>query len=232
MKTLTVGCPVAHRDWILPQWFEHVEAACAVMGIVPNFVFVGDPTDPSMGIIETYAPNAVVIPVANQRGDDTRFWGPERYDHMAILRNLLLAAVRRLEPTWFLSLDSDILLHPLMVDLMIDSLEATFFDAVGAKCYMTPTGTACPSWANMGRENNLQRSDAEGLFRVDVIMAAKLMSPAAYHVDYQSHMHGEDIGWSLACQRAGLLLGWNGRFASKHVLGPAYLDTVDPRVGY
>jgi hypothetical protein len=63
-------------------------------------------------------------------------------------------------------------------------------------------------------------------------MAAKLMTPDAFRVDYEFDLQGEDVGWSRACARAGLTLGWEGRVISKHVLAPHLLTTRDPRVGF
>lgn len=192
-------------------------------------MFVGNPADPSFEVIASHAPNATVINVADTRGSDRRVWSSARYRHMVELRNLLLGEVRRQSPDLFLSLDSDILLHPEALELMIGDLGC--FDAVGARCYMTATGVSAPSYANLGREGSLRRPDSDSVFACQVIMAAKLMSPTAYRVDYRIHAQGEDIGWSTACTDAGLRLGWEGRVVSKHVLCPGMLDEIDPRVG-
>lgn len=227
---LLVGCPVSHRHWILPQWFQHVSQACATANLAVRYVFVGDPSDPSFEVIGQLAPNAITVEVIDTRSDDRRIWRPSRYHKMVELRNLLLSAVRTEEPELFLSLDSDILLHPQALALLKEDLDR--FDAVGARCYMTKSGPSAPSYANLGREGALRRPDAFGVFACQVIMAAKLMTPPAYRVDYRFHIQGEDIGWSLACAEAGLRLGWDGRVASKHIVVPSMLNTVDERVGF
>ena len=226
-----MGCPIAHRAWILPRWFDHVEAACSLAGLEPTYVFVADSDDPCVTIARKRARRLVMVHSPSPtKGDDTRRWDPERYAEMVRLRNLLLQAVRLGEPDVFLSLDSDILLHPWALDSMLESLER--FDAVGGKCFMTKTATNVPSWARLGREGQLQRMDADGVFDVDVIMAVKLMSPVAYLVDYVTDVQGEDTGWSKACRAAGVKLGWDGRVTSKHVMEPWMLDRVDERVGF
>jgi hypothetical protein len=227
---LLIGCPVAHRAWILPQWFDHVENACAVAGVMPEYVFVLDPNDESWPIVRARSGGAMIVPAANRKGDDRRIWNQDRYEEMAELRNALLRAVRTAQPDAFLSLDSDILLHPAHLASMIDGLDR--FDAVGGKCFMTPTGTMCPSWGQFGREGQILRTDAWGLFPVEIIMAIKLMSPKAYGIDYEMDLQGEDIGWSRACARRGVRLGWDGRVSSKHIREPEMLNVVDPRVGY
>lgn len=226
---LLIGCPVSHREWILPTWFSHINRAAEVAGVEPRFVFVCHPQDPSWDCVTFDAPDAVMIPAACHRGNDHRRWNPQRYQEMVDLRNLLLGAVRLQEPDLFLSIDSDILLHPDQLKFMIECLDR--FDAVGGRCYMTSTGTRFPSWGRLNR-GNLQRYDAEGTFPVDVIMALKLMTPAAYRVNYGFHLQGEDIGWSLNATEAGVRLGWDGRVIAKHVLAPHLLTPIDPRVGF
>ncbi len=227
---LIVGCPVAHREWILPTWFAHVRAATDLAGLSPTFTFVCHPDDRSWGCITDHAPDATLVSAPFARGRDQRDWRPERYAQMVELRNLLLGSVRAQAPDLFLSLDSDILLHPDQLKLMVDDLDR--FDAVGGRCYMTSAGTRFPSWGRLSRLGNLQRVDSTGTFAVDVIMAIKLMTPAAYAVDYEFDLQGEDVGWSRAATRAGVRLGWDGQVASKHVLASHLLTPVDARVGF
>ena len=230
MADIIVGCPVAHRDWILPYWFEAVEVACDTAGLKPTYAFVLDERDPCVEIIANHTDDAVLTHLPAHLGADTRRWNTSRYTYMANARNQLLGLVRRETPDRFLSLDSDILVHPeLLTHLVADLGE---FDAVGGRCYMTETGVKFPSWARISRSGSLQRYDAAGRFAVGVIMAIKLMSPAAYHVDYQVDGQGEDVGWSKACRAKGLRLGWNGAVISKHCLNERMLYREDPRVGW
>lgn len=223
------GCPVAHREWVLPAWFDHIHKACVHAGVSPGFVFVCDPNDESWGCIETFAPGAAIVECSTTRRD-VREWGPPRYLQMVELRNRLLGAVRDLAPDLFFSVDSDILLHPDQLTNLIETSGS--FDAVGGRCYMTATGTRFPSWGSLTKTGALRRDDRDGVFAVDVIMAAKLMSPAAYRVDYRFDLQGEDIGWSKACREHHVRLGWDGRVAAKHVLAPHLLGRVDARVGF
>lgn len=230
---VAVGCPVAHRAWVLDAWFDHVEAACEAADVEPRYVFVGDPErDRSFKVIGRRATECDVIAVPNGKGDDVRRWDQGRYRQMVELRNLLLGLVRDIGPSFFLSLDSDILLHPDVLNVLLEDMEKDDYDAIGGRCFMTQTGRSCPSWARLSPRGALQRYDSDGYFAAQIIMAIKLMRPTAYHIDYELHIQGEDIGWSLACQRAGLKLGWDGRLASKHVLAPHLLNLLDPRVGF
>lgn len=227
---LMVGCPVAHRDWILPRWFDHVEVACDRAGVDPEFVFVCDRRDPSWACIELLAPTATLVPCLTTRPADVRRWNQRRYLEMVSLRNELLAAVQASNPDAFLSLDSDILVHPDLVTNLLEGFGR--FDAIGGRCYMTASGYKFPSYGLLSASGGLRRVDAAGVFPVDVIMAIKMMNRAAYQVHYRLDVQGEDIGWSRACREHGLKLGWDGRVVSKHVLHPYLLDRSDDRVGF
>jgi hypothetical protein len=231
---LVVGCPVAHRAWVLDAWFDHVEDACEVVGIEPTYAFVVDQGDICTEIIERRAQKHLAIEfVARSKGTDARRWDPKRFTYMVEIRNRLLALVRDIGPARFLSVDSDILVHRhLLQSLMADLDDDGDYAAVGGKCYMTATGVKFPSWGRISRQGSLQRYDAHSYFPCDVIMAIKLMGPSAYHVDYEFDLQGEDIGWCKACTRNGLRLAWDGRLASKHLLSPSMMGRLDARIGW
>jgi hypothetical protein len=228
---LVVGCPVAHRSWILHAWFDAIEVSCTAAGVEPTYAFVVDRDDPCIDILSRRAPQACVELVDRSKGTDARQWNPQRFTYMVEIRNRLLQTVRTLGAQGFLSVDSDILVHPELVSRLLDDLDQGYA-AVGGKCFMTQTGRQFPSWARLGRSGSIQRTDSDGFFACDVIMAIKLMTPAAYHVDYEFDLQGEDIGWSKACARQGLRLAWDGRVTSKHVLAPHMLASPDVRVGW
>jgi hypothetical protein len=214
---LVVGCPVAHRSWVLNHWFDAVEASCDAAMLEPRYVFVVDRGDPCVDIIAARAPTAVCSLVSRAKGTDQRIWNPERFNTMVTLRNGLLDLVRSLAPAKFLSVDSDILIHRDLVKQLAEDLDAGPFDGIGGKCYMAESGTKFPSWGRLSPSGGLQRFNAGGYFPVEVIMAIKLMNSRAYHVDYAFDLQGEDIGWSRACRDQGVKLGWEGRLISKHV---------------
>lgn len=240
MPDLIIGCPVLRREWIAREWIAAIAKAVDGAARDPIILVVGDQNDPTMDVLDgacrQYGIPFQMVAVHEPRCQDQRMWGvPGMYDRMCVLRNTLLAEVRRQAPYEFLSLDSDILLHPeALWHLEAELIGHPEWAAIGGKVYLEPQkcGTACPSWARLNRENGLSRVDADGVFPSEIIMAVKLMTAAAYQVDYSYHLQGEDIGWSLNCKTAGLQLGWDGTFCSKHVMDPAELHTIDERVGY
>ncbi len=221
----------------MPRWLSHVEAACHQAGVVPGYVLAAGEGDPSLWALDdclrldrrlTVVPTGEVEPSTAERG-----WHDNaRIRHMVVIRNLLLAEVRAQGPDLFLSLDSDILLHPRALVDMIESTQR--FAAVGGATFMSTSGEEHPNcgWVQ-GMEGFMRhRMEHAGVVPVGVIMAAKLMTPAAYNVDYTFSVQGEDIGWSMAAGEAGVRLGWSNRHVSKHVMSPEALEPVDARCGF
>lgn len=248
VTTLAVGCPVRAREWILPAWFDYIETAVRNAGIDQlAYVFVGDRRDPSFDVIAErclgLGRSWFADFIDEDRIVDERTWDKEgRFERMAFLRNQLLAAVRELGPDAFWSVDSDILVHPQALASAIGMLDR--FDAVGSRCYMTEKGIGAPSWGFWRPSSGgLLRFDDDPLVPVqcpaDVIMAMKLMDPLAYAVDYSGHHQGEDVSISRAWAAAGVKVGWDGTFCSKHVLCTCcehnpfdLIEAVDSRCGW
>lgn len=221
----------------MPQWFAHVEAACHQAGIVPGYVFGMGEGDQSLDALDEHVTlyrSMTVTGTGEPEGVTTeRGWHDQaRLRHMVTIRNLVLAEVRRQGPDLFLSLDSDILLHPQALVEMIES--TTRFDAVGGATFMSARGEEFPNcgWMRGMQGFSRHRMEHAGVIPVGVIMAAKLMTPAAYNVDYTFSLQGEDIGWSVAAAAAGVRLGWDSRHVSKHVMSPAALAPIDARCGF
>lgn len=234
---ILIGCPIQKREWIIAEWVRHVMSATKKAGLKPGFLFVMDPNEePLSTMVHNQAMiknvDLWVVEVEEAERADSRVWNSIRYERMVELRNLLLGAVREINPPLFLSLDSDILLHQDSLASMVHVLHDNDAGAVGGKAYMSHTGRTYPSYGRIGYQNNLQRTDSEGVLKVDVLMAIKLMTPAAFNVDYTYDGHGEDIGWSKACKEAGLSLYWDGTITNKHVMRPQDLTRIDVRAGF
>lgn len=227
---LLIGCPVYRRAWSIKAWYEHAAVSADKAGLEPTFILVGDELNDkeTFDAFRSVSRHDLIIVSERETGDGRRDWStPGRYERMVYLRNRLLNTVRAAAPTMFLSLDSDILMHPDALGLMVDAP----WDGVGSKTYMA-SGRTSPSYAMLSNSGRMQRPDADGTFRVDAIMAIKLMRRAAYHVNYEWHRHGEDIGYSLACAREGVTLGWVGSVCSKHLMRSEQLHLVDDRCGF
>lgn len=232
-----IAAPVLARGWILEAWSDHAAAAADKAGLDARFLLLGGEADR-----DTWdAADRIEHPLQRVYIDeplivsDREWHDRRRLERMVDLRNQLLTAVRAQTPGYLLSLDTDVLLHPDAVASMRDLLDNDRYAAVGGYCHMSP-GRSNPSYAWITRGNgtvSLRREPIDGrTCPVDVIMAIKLMSPAAYAVDYEYERHGEDIGWSLACRRAGLKLAVDARVINKHCMDRAALNHIDPRCGF
>ncbi len=230
-----IGTLIRGRTWAIRPWLAAVEEACEKAEIDdPLHLFVIDRTDEAYPLVAAecrrqhrnhqfiFMQDDLIKPYIEHA------WTDDRIAWMALLRNVLLRRVRTYEPELFLSLDSDIFLHPDALSYLVSTIQD--YDAVGGKCYMSD-GRRAPSYAMMPQET-LLRPDSNEVLTVDCIMAMKLMTPKAYAVDYSFHRHGEDIAWSLACKQAGLTLGWDGRVTSKHCMSPSAALRPDERCGF
>lgn len=246
---LVIGAPTNRREWIIDDWLKYALDAVEMSPWVTklSFLLVAACNDP--GFLQVRAcinqlPDVELIHVEepDDRDHDKRDWGqPGRYERMTDLRNIMLAKVREVRPNLFLSLDTDILLHPLALNDMYECLHENLdWAAVGSKAYLSEPrysrsgepAPGVPNYANLTGRNGLHRPDSDGTFRCHVLMAIKLMKQDAYDVDYVFAQQGEDIGWSKAVREQGWRLGWTGKHASKHVMRPRYKDEVDKRIGW
>lgn len=227
---MIVGCPVAHRGWIIRQWADAALVSCKKAGVSPTFLLAAHPDDPTAGVLAAHLGAPVeVVPVDVERDVDARQWRLARYEQMAGIRTALLRRVRELAPPVFLSVDSDILLHPDAVEWALPALET--YDAVGSACFLSkaprvrPDGQMgrasyrSPNYGHLHANKLVHGAWQPGLTRgAGVLMALKVMGPAAYGVDYRAHPHGEDAGWAAACQEAQLRFAWQSHVVSKHVM--------------
>jgi hypothetical protein len=232
---IVVGCPLYRREWIIEDWFRHVEMAASLAELTPVYAFIADAEDPTVPLVIKLAREAertcvIEKTTENLARSTERVWNTERYARMVELRNTLLARVRKLAPKWFLSLDSDILLHPDAIIDMLALAGADNYDAVGSKCYLTPVGKDFPNFGFGPR--GIYRYESDQQFKVDYLMAIKLLGPRAYMIDYKPDLHGEDIGYSKAAKAVGLRFGWTGACPSKHIMSPEALEQIDPRCGW
>lgn len=239
MRRLLVGCPVLRREWIIGAWAEHAVTAAWRAGMNAELVVVAgvdDPTVPALRAAATVPVHHVVVDEPrtargrNWHGENTPGSGLTRFDRMVELRNTLLGAVRAETPDLFLSLDSDVLAHPDAIVHMARLVDDGYAAAGGA-CFLSATGFSAANYARFNRRGNLHRPWKPGVaIRVDVLAAVKLMTPAAFHVDYGHHRQGEDVGWSNAVGARGLRLAWTSEVVSRHVWDEAALSRRDPRV--
>jgi hypothetical protein len=158
---------------------------------------------------------------------------------MVSLRNGLLKRVRELNPDYYFSLDSDILLeNPNTIELLIAHINSGA-DAVSPLMFMTPVGDMYPSvmsWRNdvPGKAFRKPKYPIGKYFQSDIIMAAKMMSKKVYqNIDYVIHEQGEDVGWSYQCRLHDFKLFSASYIYAPHIMSIGmyhqFLETGDAR---
>jgi len=233
---LLVGAPCVRREWIITEWFYHILHGVKVLNEFQEtevaFILLGGETDPTFTkiqeILQVVDLNVYVEYIDEPRIEDKRDWAEDRYHRMVALRNRLLGKARGIGPDYFLSVDTDVLLHPNCIKNLVESAQT--FDVVGGRCYMSYHNDA-PSNMIIGKLSN-QRIDSRFVIPVDVVMAIKLMSPKAYGFDYQYNYRGEDLGIAEKWREAGLTIGYDGRVGNKHCMSPDDLHKFDERIGW
>lgn len=233
---LVIGCPTRKRDWILDIWKEAVLLSLPE-GVSYKFCFItGEDDIKTIDKLNSWTNEPVVIKtVIEEATEDIRSWSdPDRYHHMAFLRNKLLSTVAQEDPKYFLSLDSDILIHPNLISNLTRSIEVNDFDAVGGLTFLDPVNKDCTNvamWTDQ-KMQGFKRVKSIGVHKVDAIMAIKLIKGSALKVGYSYHPMGEDFGWCKNMKYNDKKIGYDGRVPNKHVMHPKWLGIVDKRVGW
>lgn len=234
---IIIGCPMYKRTWILADWIKClINQSVSIKNI--GFVFEVSPDDEatiqSLEMWKNFDPN---IPYFNikirediphfQHENNGRQWTISKYMNMVSLRNSLLNTVREVEPDYYFSLDSDILLiNSNTIEMLIAHIKSGA-DAVNPLMFMTPSGTMYPSimsWRSDCPDKAYRKEsyDLGNYMQADVIMAAKMMSKKVYqNINYSLHEQGEDVGWSLNCRQAGYNL-----FSASYIYAPHIMSEV------
>lgn len=247
---LIIGCPIYKRDWILHHWIR-----CLINQSIPlndiGFIFEVSPDDvETIEILELWKKLQKEIPYFKikvrddlshfEHQENSRQWTISKYSNMVSLRNSILSQVREIEPDYYFSLDSDILLeNPNTIELLIAHVKQGA-DAVSPLMFMTPIYDMYPSvmtWKPLGQGQAYreERYPLGSYFKADVIMAAKMMSKQVYNnVDYIIHNQGEDVGWSYNCHLQGYDLYSASYIYCPHIMSltmyNSYLEHGDRRL--
>jgi hypothetical protein len=229
---LIIGCPIYKRDWIFPAWAAAIERQSVNISDI-GFVFITSSNDektikcidvwknihPEIPLIETISKDDVAH---HEHAENSRQWTMSKYHNMISLRNTLLNRVREIQPEYFFSLDSDILLqNPMTIELLVSHIKDGA-DAVSPLMFMTPFDIQFPSVMNWvdkpgDKARRLSQYPLGTYFKADIIMAAKMMSKDVYNnVDYIFHSQGEDLGWCANANKKG----FNNLYSASYIYAP------------
>lgn len=234
MINLAIGCPIYKRDWIFPYWISCIENQNIDFSRTAFVFEVSQNDSETIEMLIKYRNARPDIPefILDIKEDvphfdheeGTRTWSISKYQNMVNLRNSLLSRVRELNPNYFFSLDSDILLtNQNTIQLLIAHVNSGA-DAVSPLMFMTPVDTMYPSVMNWINEPGGQAFRKESYpfgeyFESDVIMAAKMMSKDVYtNVNYSLHSQGEDLGWCGNAAKMGYKLYSASYIYAPHIM--------------
>lgn len=241
-----IATPVFEREWILPFWFRAIESQNYPISDI-GFIFEAVNTDEAT--IQTLIDFSSAHPelrcfdivINSDEGhkshpEGQRSWNRERYHLMAKMRNDLLDRARVRNPDRYFSLDSDIILEDTETISRLVEL-TNVYDAVAPLCFMTKDSLDFPNVMSWGPEPPMAFRKEYSLgqvFKADVIMAAKMMSPKVFNnVKYSWHRQGEDLGWSFNALQEGLNLWSISNLYVPHIMSRAmlndYQESGDPR---
>jgi hypothetical protein len=217
---ILIACPIKDRGWAVPHWYRGIEEnmEAAPIHVAALLTESGDDTE------ELLKKRDVELFYDDEPGRlpwqiDTHIWDLERYAYMARLRNRLVELALEMDVDYFLSLDSDIILPPGGLEVILDYAVA-HPGVVSPKVQMGMTSSA---WNTMhwtdplhpGRANR-HRTPEEG--RADVVMAAMLLDRSALECRWQGHDSGEDIGFCLNAEARGILRWWLPSVQCRHLM--------------
>lgn len=252
MKVL-ISLPIYKRNWILPYWFKAIEQQDINLSEI-GFSFQVAPYKEdkethhalmdwfeSHPQVACFAMNTLPSIDHHHHDNGKRVWDVEAYTKMSRMRNALLDLGTSLDPDYYFSLDSDIILErPTTISSLIELAEPGC--AVSPLMYMRHFGISYPSvmsWVNEPGGKAFRHLDSYKIgtvFQSDIIMAAVLMSKEVYkNSRYSPHRQGEDLGWSADCARQGFTLLSASNIYCPHIMhqssesmpgikGPGVLD--------
>jgi hypothetical protein len=227
---LAIGCPIYNREWVIPRWWEALEAQALPPGTEVEFHFAVSPSedDTERLLLERCNGRLSLLNCADLPTFPNRHKGhnAERFATLATLRNRLVESVRRSDPDYFLSVDSDMILEPNAVQEMlgVGDCVGALSDMLGSAIMVHPSAMRLE---HNGVKVKAQRISVDGIgdepLPVDVVMAVVLFSRRGYRaVHYGLHEQGEDIAAALSLRDAGVSRWLQPRARATHLF---YRDT-------
>lgn len=214
-----IGCPVFEREWSLPRWLQSVFN----QGVKPEditFVFgITDGEDDTRGLLEKYGDEVRAIYFIDCNDLEChRDRNPARFHPLAEIRNRILQKVIEVNPDFYFSWDSDILLPDKALLQLIEDDKDVVAPYVELVAGIPNCVSRQPNTDAFRREKPIHKHyPKENLYPVDISFACVLMKPVAYDILYMWHQGGEDYGWGLNLLAAGIQCWVDGNIEGHHL---------------
>jgi glycosyltransferase involved in cell wall biosynthesis len=219
---LAIGCPVYNREWSLPRWFQCVFNQKVTLKNTDLVFAYTEGDDNTLDVINKYGQkfNSLTIIDCN----DLPAFGnrdTDRYYSLVILRNRIFDVLRELQPDYFFSYDSDILLPDETLKALIKDKK----DIVGPWIDLVPPNgipncvTLLPNGGGFRRLKPYSKNyPQEGLYEVSTVFAVSLMANPVFNTcTYMHHPGGEDYGFAINVINAGFKSYMNANYIGTHL---------------
>ena len=217
-----IGCPVVSRAWILPEWFDAIEA----QGIECSVLVVMSPSaDNTEEILKDRGAEILYDDRSSVRTETealAHIWGKmDVYSYMAGLRNGLVAAAKEREADYFFSLDSDIILPPGALENLL-RFAVTHKGVIAPAVNMTLNSVAwnVMDWVDRRQPNMAERRSIPERKSgpQDVVMAAMLLDAYGMDCQWRAHQQGEDVGFCIDAHNRGIKCWWVPEVRCQHIM--------------
>jgi len=219
---LAIGCPVYNREWSLPRWFQCIFNQKMDPKKIDLVFAYTEGDDNTKDVLEKYGEkfNSLNILDCN----DLKAFGnrdADRYFSLVILRNRIIDKLREIQPDYYFSYDSDILLP----DGTLKGLIKDKKDIVGPWVDLVPPGeipncvTLLPNGGGFRRVKPYEKHyPKEGLYEVSTVFAVFLMANPVFNTCYYKwHQGGEDYGFAEEVINAGFKSWMDANFIGTHL---------------
>lgn len=237
---LIVGCPIAHRAWALPRWFECLSGQTRRPD---GFAFVhsGEAHDETWRMVRSAALRFGPVVIQHDPRPAHPRHDNQRFATLGVLRNRLLGLAREnLNADLFLSLDSDVMLeNPRTIEHLEHLVTEQRFDIASPATFMHPSASNADIenppycwaynagwWAPGGALGDPQRpwhrpppdviAWGEAI-QIQVPMAVWLGNRRALECRYRRHESGEDLGFAQDIDARGLRVIWDTSLRARHI---------------
>jgi len=219
---LTIGCPIYNREWSLPRWFQCIFDQKITYKNTDLVFAYNEGEDNTKDIIEKYGQkfNSCTIIDCN----DVKAFGnrdSQRFYSLVILRNRIFDVLRELQPDYYFSYDSDILIPEGTIKGLIKDKK----DIVGPWVDLVPPAgipnciTLMPNNGGFRRRKPYDKFyPREGLYEVSSVFAVSLMKNEVFNTcTYKWHTGGEDYGFAQEAIEAGFTSWVDANFIGTHI---------------
>ncbi len=230
LPTVTIGCPVRDREWILPAYLESLKKLDYPSDKISFIFILNDSKDFSKSILMDFKKenekyyNKIDIYTENKNAiKDKRVQATRRkiFKSLAELRNSLL---EKIETDYFFSIDCDILVFPDTLKLLISNQKDIVAAVISNDSIQNPNAVYPNIRTNLlvekeGRMVHYYNYPLESLFQVDCTGAIYLMTKeVCQKVRYDYDDDGEDIPFCINAKKEGFEIWADSRIHANHIM--------------